>query len=209
MASDEKPAHILEIPDSLGRDVDRYREGKTDNAPPIEAFMSEGSLQKAWDASRAAPVHQEDLVPITKAESVRRTTFDGEHLPRAPATRRVIPAPFRRESISIDHHGRRWTTPRADEVAVGDVVVDLGKVASTETVMEYATVAGVPDVAVGMKILLTGIAGNQAEFEPGTRVRAFCLAELWRSGAACAAPGSPISAAERASRRTATTASST
>ena len=71
---DEKPAHILEIPDSLGRDVDAYREGRLKDAPPVDAFLSDTALQQAWDATRASPVHAEDLVPITGAEAARRTT---------------------------------------------------------------------------------------------------------------------------------------
>jgi hypothetical protein len=172
----DKPAHIITIPDSLGRDVDKFREGRGP-APDVSAFMSDESLAEVAKSTAAAVVRQEDLRPITAGEAASRITFDGEHVPSVPRTARVLPAPFRRSRISIDHHGRQWQTCRADRVAPGDMVPDLGRVASAETVTVRATVAGVPGVAVGMKVLLTGVAGNQAEFEPGATVRAFRLAE--------------------------------
>jgi hypothetical protein len=144
----------------------------------MEAFISEPVLEEiARNTDAAATVREQDMVPITKAEAASRITFDGEHLPRVPSTRRVLPAPFRRERISLDRHGRAWTQCRADEVAAGDVVPDVGKIAETEQVLRYETVAGVPDVAVGMKVILTGVAGNRAAFDPGHPLRAFRLAE--------------------------------
>lgn len=186
MSSDDRPAHILEISSALGRDVDAYYAGKRP-ASPVEAFMSDAALEQVEQQTRAAsaPVHAEDLTPITKAEAARRTTFDGEHLPRVPATRRVIPAPFRRPRFDLDRHGRGWTTCRADDVAAGDMVAVDGtsfRVATAESVLRYAVVAGIPDVAVGMKVIITGIAGNRVVFEPGSNVRAFRLAELWPPG---------------------------
>jgi hypothetical protein len=175
--SEDKPGHILEISDALGRDVDRYNAG-SGPAPPMEAFISDAALEEvARNTSAAATVREQDMVPITKAEAARRTTFDGEHLPRVPSTRRVLPAPFRRERVSLDRHGRAWTTCRADKVEKGDVVPDVGRVESTEQVLRYETVAGVPDVAVGMKTILTGVAGNRVAFDPGFTVRAFRQAE--------------------------------
>src|SRR6202012_5730263 len=108
----DKPGHIIEIPDSLGRDVDRFREGRGP-APDVEAFMSPEALEQVevQTAAAAAPVHAEDLRPITRAEAAARTTFDGEHLPSGiPQLKRVIPAPYRRDRIEISHHGRVWVT---------------------------------------------------------------------------------------------------
>ena len=173
----DKPQHILEIPDSLGRDVDRYRAG-AGPAPPMEAFMSDASLEAASAATglAAAPVREENLRPITAAEAARRATFDGEALPGHPVPRRVLPAPFRRQQISIEHHGRSWVSCRADQVAVGDTVPDIGRVTENRSVLRYAKVAGVPDVAVGMKNILIGAGGVEQAFEPGDIVRAFRLA---------------------------------
>jgi hypothetical protein len=175
----DKPAHILEIPDSLGRDVDRARAGTLKGSLPVEAFMSEAALNEvAANTAKNATVRQEDLVPITKAEAARRTTFDGEHLPRVPATRRVLPAPFRRERVSLDRHGRAWQACRADAVQPGDVVPEVGRVREVDTDIRYETVAGVPDVATGMKVILVGIDGSRTAFDPAQQVRAFRLAEL-------------------------------
>jgi hypothetical protein len=189
----DKPAHIIEIPDSLGRDVDKAREGKLKGTLPIEAFMSEGAIEQvtAQTAAASAPVHAEDLRAISPAEAATRSTFNGETLPGHPVPRRVIPAPFQRPRIAIDHHGRGWVTCAVEKIAEGDMVVDIGRIAcDAETVIRYGTVAGIPDVAVGMKVVLTGISGNRVPFEPGTRVRAFRLVELWLAMAAGAASGS-------------------
>lgn len=196
----DKPAHIIEIPDSLGRDVDKAREGKLKHALPVEAFMSEESIAQVaqQSAAAAAPVHAEDLRMITKAEAARRSTFNGQTLPGHPVPRRVIPEPFRRPSINIDHHGRDWTTCAVEKVKEGDVVVDVGRIGrDPETEIVRGTVAGVAGVATGMKVILTGISGNRVVFAPGTIVRAFRLAELWATGDAsaswtsAAASGSP------------------
>jgi hypothetical protein len=196
--SDDKPGHILEISDALGRDVDRYQAGNGP-APPIEAFIHDDVLEEiSRNTGAAATVSEQDLVPITKAEAARRVTFDGEHLPRVPSTRRVLPAPFRRERISLDRHGRQWTECPVEKVQPGDVVPDVGRIKSAETVTRYEPTVGVPDVAVGMKVILTGVAGNRVAFDPGASVRAFRLAELWPPTV------SPTSAAGSGSRGTAT-----
>lgn len=209
--SDEKPAHILEISDALGRDVDRAREGKI-APPPIEAFMSDAALGQveAQTAAAAAPLHAEDLVPITKEEGARRTRFNGETLPSLPATRRVLPPPFRRQRIDISHHGREWTTCPAEAVKEGDMVVDVGRVAKdAETEIVRDTIAGVQGVAVGMKVILTGISGTRLAYEPGQPVRAFRKAELWPGGGGAGASGAWTSAAAQASARTGTPSIST
>lgn len=200
----DKPAHILEIPDSLGRDVDAYRAGRLKEAPPVEAFMSDAAVAQveAQTAAAAEPLHAADLVPISKQEAARRIAFDGEHLPKAPATRRVIPPPFQRPRFDLDRHGRTWQSCPVEKVSEGDMVTDLGRVArDPEILISRETVAGIPDVATGMKVILTGIAGNQLSYEPGQSVRAFRKAELWPPGRD---PGWRTSAAGRASPATVT-----
>lgn len=167
----DRPAHIIEIPDSLGRDVDRWREGNGE-APPMEAFMSDASLEAVAAQTAAAPVHAEDLVPISPAEAARRTTFDGQTLPNMPVTRRVIPPPFQRQRINISRHGRTWQPCRAEDVQLGDTVPDVGLVTGRRVVTRYAKVAGVPDVAVGRKVILTGKGGIERAFDPTELVRA-------------------------------------
>jgi len=176
----DKPAHVIEISDALGRDVDRFREGKGP-APPAEAFLSEGSLAQiegqTTSAAAAPPVPAEALVPISKAEAARRTTFDGQTLPNMPVTRRVKPPPFRRSRIEISHHGRTWQYVTAEKVQVGDTVPGVGEVTGRQIVRRYETVEGVPGVAVGMKVILTGKGGNVVPFELTDKVHAHRLAE--------------------------------
>jgi hypothetical protein len=170
----DKPAHILEIPDSLGRDVDRAKAGTLKGALPAEAFLSDGALEQIEQAQRPDPtVRQGDLVPITAAEAAARTTFDGQSLPKLPQLRRVIPEPFRRDRVNLTRHGRAWQSCRADEVAVGDMVPDLGRVTGASQRIRYETVAGIPDVATGMTVVLTGAGGNELVLQPGDSVRAF------------------------------------
>lgn len=170
----DKPAHILEIPDSLGRDVDRAKSGSLKQDLPVEAFLSDSALEQVERANRPdKTVRQGDLVPISPAEAAARTTFDGEHMPRLPSLRRVIPEPFRRDRVDLTRHGRSWQTCRADAVEAGDMVVDVGRVMSTEAVIRYETVAGIPDVATGMSVVIKGAGGNELVLQPGDTVRAF------------------------------------
>lgn len=177
--SEEKPAHILEIPDSLGRDIDKARADPSRPAIPIESFMSDQALETAEALTRRAePVHAEDLTPISHADARQRTTFDGEHMIRAPATRRVIPAPFRRQSIDLIVPGEKkpeWVSIRADQVLEGDIVVDIGKVVASDTAVRRMKVAGVEDVAVGTDVTLTGAGGVIRTFDAAHKVRAFHL----------------------------------
>lgn len=165
---------MLTIPDSLGRDIDKAAAGKIP-APPIEAFMSDAALEQAArnTAAAAAPVHAEDLRPISSAEAAARTTFGGERLPPIPATRRVIPPPFRRDRIAVDHHGKTWQPVPADQVVPGDMTELVGKVTGVMSVLRRETVAGVPGVAVGTDIILTGAGGVTATVDAASQVRVF------------------------------------
>lgn len=197
----DKPAHVLEIPASLGRDIDK---GKT---PPIEAFMSDSALEQAEKATRAAtePVHAEDLRPISKAEATARTTFDGEHLPMFPSTRRVIPPPFARPRINGGRHGKTWQSVPADQVARGDMTQLVGLVAAVEIRNRYQTKAEIlgvkfgdgpypviekwyepcdfslsdlsEKVAVGTDVVLTGAGGVSETVDIRASVRVFRQAE--------------------------------
>jgi len=170
----DKPGHILEIPDSLGRDVDRFHAG-TGPAPPMEAFMSDASLEQVerQTAAASSPVHAEDLRPISGAEAARRTTFDGEHLPAMPARRRVIPAPFARPSVCGGTHGKTWQRVRADQVRKGDIVPGVGLVALVHERLRRETVAGVAGVATRVEFVLTGAGGVIQAFSPGEQVQVF------------------------------------
>lgn len=133
MASDGKK--YLQISDALGRDIDSGKAANRDFAD----FLPDQVAQEIYDASRPGPVRAENLVPISKAEARRRTTFDGESMPRFPATRRVIPAPYQRDRVVGGSHGKSWTTVIAGAVKVGDIITDIGLVTERREVTVYAT----------------------------------------------------------------------
>lgn len=164
---------MIEISESLGRQVDKFKAG-TGPAPPMEAFMSDESLaQVEKQTAAAAPVHAEDLTPISREQAASRTMLTrGGPLPSMPTHRRVIPEPFRRPSIHVTHHGRTWQPCRADAVDVGDTVPDVGVVTEREIIRRTETVAGVPGVLTGMKIKLTGAGGVERVFDLDTPLRA-------------------------------------
>jgi hypothetical protein len=164
---------MITIPESLGRDVDKAREGKLKQPLAVEEFMTPGALEQVAQQTSKAAVHAEDLVPISKAEAAARTTQHGDTLPSMPATRRVIPAPFKRPRIDCGRHGRTWQRVLPGRVEPGDMVPGVGRVETVETVTRYETVAGVPDVAVGMKVIITGAAGTELACDPSDRIQAF------------------------------------
>jgi hypothetical protein len=161
----DKPAHVLEIPTSLGRDVDRAREGKAP-APPMEAFFSDAALESM--VPDTSPVHAETLAPISPAEAAHRSTFDGTTLPRHPVTRRVIPAPYRRDRISGGRHGKTWQEPLAGTVRPGDIMPDVGLVIAVD--QQIRRKDGIP---VALELVITGAGGKELVTDPGARIRVF------------------------------------
>jgi hypothetical protein len=174
----DRPDHIIEIPDSLGRDVDAFREGRGE-APPMEAFMSDASLEQVerQTAQAASAVPAESLTPISAAQAAEMTRFDGETMPNLPRTRRVIPPPFQRQRISITRHGRRWMPCLAEDVRPGDTVPGIGLVTARQVVRRHESVAGTSGVTVGMKVILTGKGGTSVSLDAHERVQAHRLAE--------------------------------
>lgn len=136
----DKPGHVLEISNALGRDVDKLKAGKKIDLP-VEAFMSDAALEQVARQTRESKeaVHAEQLVPISKAEAARRRTQTGETLPNMPATRRVIPPPFRRPRIEAGSHGKTWQYVAATGVAAGDIVPDVGLVVDMQEQVVYST----------------------------------------------------------------------
>jgi hypothetical protein len=161
----DKPAHVLEIPTSLGRDVDRAREGKA-LAPPMEAFFSDAALETMVPDTE--PVRAETLAPISPAEAARRSTFDGSTLPKHPVTRRVIPAPYRRDSIRAGRHGKTWQDRLAGNVRPGDIIPGTGLVIAVD--QQIRREDGIP---VAMELVITGAGGNELVMDPGARIRVF------------------------------------
>ena len=85
----------------------------------------------------------------------------------------MIPPPYRRDRIAVDHHGKTWQYIKADQVTSGDMTELVGKVAGVLPVLRRETVAGHEDVAVGTDIILTGIGGATAKVAWTARVRVF------------------------------------
>jgi len=172
----DKPAHIIEIPDSLGKDVDRWKAGKGE-APPMEAFMSDAALEQvqAQTAQVARAVPAESLTPISHAQAAELTRFDGETMPLIPRTQRVIPPAFQRPRIDISHHGRTWQRVAVERVERGDTVPGVGTVAKMERLRRFQPVDGYDGVIQVMKVILTGTSGTRVEFDLGEQVQAHRL----------------------------------
>jgi hypothetical protein len=184
----------LPISDAMGRDIDSGKAAGRD----IADFLPDYVAQEIWDQSNPGPVHAETLVPISKAEATRRTTFGGDSMPRFPATRRVIPAPYRRDRVTGGTHGKSWTTVSAAQVKEGDIITDLGLVVHTGERGVYATrehvsegvarshpLLGGPEgqmprgydpenlVAIETVVAVTGAGGKVAVFGRHAEVRVF------------------------------------
>jgi hypothetical protein len=177
--ADETPAHYLPISDTVGKQVDKWREGKAP-APPMEAFMSDESMAQVERQTKLAdtPVHAEDLIPISPQDAARRQLFDGDTLPSHPTARRVIPPPFRRPRVNGGAHGKTWHYVRADHVLEGDMTEAVGRVTSISSGMVYGNIEG-HTVAVQEVIILIGLGGARADFDPGSQVRVHRVPELW------------------------------
>lgn len=176
------------VPDKVAEHLDAGHD------VPLEAMVSDAAMEKFEDHVRrqAEPVHAEDLIPVARNDPRIQgpAPGNGEVLPKVPVRRRVIPAPFRRPSIHIDHHGKSWQVRHAESVKAGDIVPDVGRVAAAELktlyrrridVLSFEEMGPAFDplerVAAGLQIVLTGIDGREHIFEPTQRVHVFTAAE--------------------------------
>ena len=168
------------VPDKVAEHLDAGHD------VPLEAVVSDKAMEKFEDdlRKRAEPVHAEDLVPVRRDDPRIQMDFgNGTSLPKAPVRRRVIPAPFRRPAIHIDHHGKSWQVKKAADVAAGDIVPDVGRVVQVQQVTLYRprseilgeALEGEYDgaVAVGVEVKLTGIDGCVRVFGSHEQVRVF------------------------------------
>jgi hypothetical protein len=185
----------LPISDAMGRDIDAGRMGDRD----ITDFLPDSVAQEMWDQSRPGPVHAENLVPISREEAARRTMLEHDgRLPKMPAPRRVIPAPFKRDRITGGRHGKEWRALAAAGIRTGDIITGIGLVTDAEERVVYATRASVAEgtaqmhrliagpggrlpqghdpgdlVAIGTVIAVRGAGGNAAAYDPSREVRVF------------------------------------
>lgn len=165
------PDKYLPISDAMARDLDS---GRADHRS-LDDFLPDSALQAIKDQNDAqATVHGENLVPISRAEAARRTTFDGEHLPTGiPKTRRVIPAPYRRDRVVGGKHGKKWQELPAGQVRRGDILFGQGVVTRTDTEVRHETVEGVEDVATGVDALIWSGLDNFTVIDSRAVVRVF------------------------------------
>jgi hypothetical protein len=135
-------ANLPVIPDKVAA---KLQDGKDVSLEELSSAAAEQRAQR--ESARATPLRGETLKPISRAAANTLMTGNSAgHLqrgtiPRAPATRRVIPPPFRRETISIRVPGEpvpEWRNLRADQVKEGDIVPGVGRVVSTKHATRYS-----------------------------------------------------------------------
>lgn len=137
---------------------------------------------------QGAPIPIESLTPIAKNDPRAQVHFDGNSMPKAPATRRVKPKPFQRQRFDLDRHNRTWLYCRADQIEEGDMVVGVGRVSEVRVIIRKVhrdVLAGArlesivqpidpyDMIAVGTDIELTGAGGNTWLGDAGEQLKAF------------------------------------
>lgn len=177
--------------DSDARPDDDARSGTGVNASgeiiPVEAAISATDTRKLHAqaelseqileerARRAsAPLSMEGLRPLppgTPRTPSGVIPGGPGALGMTPAMRRTKPAPFKRQRISVDHHGKTWAYVRADEVRAGDIVPGVGKVEEAGTRVTYDAIAGVRAATGSVTWLRNG--GSVTELDPAEQVLAF------------------------------------
>lgn len=173
----------LPISDAMGRDIDKG----IANGRDIADFLPDAVAQEMLDMSRPGPVHAENLIPISPDHAREMRTQKGDTLPKMPATRRVIPAPYRRDRITGGRHGKSWQEVPPSAIQPGDIITDIGLVVIVGTAIRYESVAdNVPEgtelamwrpedkVAMSMDVVVTGAGGRAISYRAnGPDVRVF------------------------------------
>lgn len=180
---------FLNIPDSLGRDIDSGKAANRD----ITDFLPDSMSQQLLDMSSPGPVHAENLIPISAQQGAGLRTIDpaSGSLPKMPATRRVIPAPYKRDRAVGGSHGKAWMLTTAEKIAPGDIVTDVGLITRvisqvchdeeqqakaehihlTRDIREGCPACFPP--ATGMEYEVTGAGGKILVYAAGTEVKVF------------------------------------
>lgn len=178
----------LPISNAMGRDIDSGKAAGRD----VADFLPDDVAQELYDqtTSARAPVHAENLIPISPSEGAAMRQIDPESgsLPRFPATRRVIPAPFQRDCITGGSHGKAWTLVTADQIRKGDIIPDLGLVVDVQDEVRREKIAdlvapedlqnvsiGSPEgfAAAGTQHIVTGAGGKVVTFPSHAEVKVF------------------------------------
>jgi hypothetical protein len=168
------------------------RESDGTTITPIEAVISGKSSKKLHAAAelteqiteerakrQSEPVHLEGLKPLPPGmprlpNGVIPGGSDATTL--VPSMRRTIPAPYKRDRIAIDHHGKTWAYMAAEKVQPDDIVVDFGKIEWAALSTIYDEVAGVR-AAVDVEVCMCNIAGQTKTFDPAEQIRVFRVHE--------------------------------
>src|ERR1700761_7529095 len=117
---------MVEIPESLGRDIDRGK--RPEGGMPLEEVLHPTTVEQLHkQAAEPEPIRADKLQAISPAEAAARRTFDGEILPSMPRPRRVIPAPFQRSRVRGGQHGKKWQPVPASEVQMDDMHEGVGR----------------------------------------------------------------------------------
>lgn len=148
---------------------------------PMEAFVSGPAREALEDRMRERnqPVHMENLVPVARNDPRIQPVRDGHTLPKVPQMRRVIPPPFQRPAaVMRQDHGRSWQQLRADQVAVDDIVIGLGKIVAVADELDYAVVRGLLGDSDAVNwasdvVVLSGMGGDHKAFSPSAPLRVF------------------------------------
>lgn len=176
----------LPISDAMAKDIDSGKAGDRD----LVDFLPDSVAQELYDAQHPGMVHAENLIPISREQGAEMRMIDPESgtLPRFPSTRRVLPAPFRRDRISGGSHGKTWHLLTAEQVRRGDIITDLGRVVQVEQKVAHSdvveqhnhlsdgTVEGCPGcfpVASGFEYEITGAGGKVVKWLAGREVKVF------------------------------------
>lgn len=166
---------------------------KGDTITPVEAVLDRAATKKlhakAEEAQQylderakrqAEPVRMEGLKPLPATmprPSPGQIPSGPDALGLVPSVRRSIPAPYKRDRISAGRHGKTWGYLAADQVRVGDIVVDFGRVDS-RGFKEYRDKVAGHDVLVRQTVLVMNPLGELREFDLDEQLRVFRVHEV-------------------------------
>jgi hypothetical protein len=180
-------SRYLPISDGMAKDIDSGKAATRDLAD----FLPDNVAQELHDSSNPGPVHAENLIPISPQQGAAMRAIDPESgsLPKFPATRRVLPAKFKRDAVTGGSHGKAWTLVAAGHqqqgIREGDIITEVGLVTEVLRRVRYGSVAEFTDgqpagsfnaedqVAEGTDVVVTGMGGKILVYDAGAEVKVF------------------------------------